>query len=1332
MGDTESCNSGILNSGWNHRCPKQRQKVGVYTEVLCRLKELNVPEAVVPGFEDDLWAHFYRLPARHNKFFLLLTFYDFVLHLYALDMNMERAEEVLMHKRLLDIARAPTTATGPAVEVRLVQITLTSNVSLRLHYAICIRRTHYLLLELGNIVGQGTNVTLPFLQTVSSASSSAASSASAGGSSKSLLSNSQSKVCPEDSGIPGNTRHDYLPSSTGLRPMHEITISTNDKPKLLSQLTSLLSETGLDILEAHAFSTIDGYSLDVFVVGGWPVEGTEKLKHELAKKIQKLQQHQLKENGSLTTSTTAKQVQTGMNFIRRIDAGCLSYEKKIASGPFSDLYKGTFCNQDVAIKVLKHENLNENILREFAQEVYILSKIEHKNVVKFVGACTKPPNLYLVTEYMPGGSMFDFLHKQKTTLALPSLLKVAIDVCEGMKYLHQNNIIHRDLKAANLLIDENGVVKVADFGVARMHNQSGIMTAETGTYRWMAPEVIEHKPYDHKADVFSFAVVLWELLTGKFPLTVTASSTVAGLFPETEAAIIRSFYNESCRLPYENLSPLQAAVGVIQKGLRPKIPSHAHPKLVELLHWCWHHDSSLRPNFSEILEFLLRVTKTGLICGIRENLMNQREEVVLDFQGNYGRSNSKEENLASKAIVNRPSDKLQDSQENPKGSESTKKRKQDQHENHHLQTSYSEENVVRSTSNISTPRYSWKSSIRRTKSRLIDPPEESYTNSESGEQKLPENYESVEDMPEIYKKTRLSAFSILQWLCLASIIVALLSNLWISCLQKLKLCGLPLWEWETMILVLICGRLLAGWIIKLIVFFVERNFILRKRVLYFVYGLRNSVKNCVWLGLVLLVWHFILVKAVEKKVNDRILSYVTKVVVCLFVGTVMWLLKTILVKVFALHFHVKTFFERVREALFSQYVIETLSCDRLREEDGGEDRSVGRVLCSNKKQDEEMSIEQLHRLNKRNISAWNMKRMINIVMHGAFTTLDERISCSDIEDEPLLQLRSECQAKIAAQKIFQNVVQPGSQCIFLQDVMQFMPRDEALKSMDLLGAACIDQGISMSSLREWMVHAFRERRTLALSLKDTKTAVDDLHNLLNIIVGFVILIVWLVILGTPILHFLVFMGSQLLLAVFVFGNSCRTVFEAIIFLFVMHPFDVGDLCEVDGVQMVVEEMNILTTVFLKYDNQKVTYPNSVLATKLIGNYQRSPHMGDAVDFCIHISTPLDKVATMKRRIIEYIERKNEHWHVAPMVVMKDVEELNKVNMSVWLTHKMNFQDMKERWNRKAQLIEEMMKVWKELDVEYRLLPIHVNVRNQPPLLSNKLPSNWETCATSVS
>uniref|UniRef100_A0A0D3GNG8 Protein kinase domain-containing protein n=1 Tax=Oryza barthii TaxID=65489 RepID=A0A0D3GNG8_9ORYZ len=158
-----------------------------------------------------------------------------------------------------------------------------------------------------------------------------------------------------------------------------------------------------------------------------------------------------------------------------------------------------------------------------------------------------------MSEYMSGGSLYDFLHKQHNVLDLPTLLKFAVDVCRGMCYLHQMGIIHRDLKSANLLMDKDHVVKVADFGVAHFQDQGGNMTAETGTYRWMAPEiqlccwskVINHQPYDNKADVFSFAIVLWELITSK--------------------------------IPYNTMTPLQAAV---YKGLRPGLPENAHSQLL--------------------------------------------------------------------------------------------------------------------------------------------------------------------------------------------------------------------------------------------------------------------------------------------------------------------------------------------------------------------------------------------------------------------------------------------------------------------------------------------------------------------------------------------------------------------------------------------------------------------------------------------------------------------------------------------------------------------------------------------------------------------------------
>ncbi|VAI29622.1 unnamed protein product [Triticum turgidum subsp. durum] len=348
--------------------------------------------------------------------------------------------------------------------------------------------------------------------------------------------------------------------------IHEIVFSTIDKPKLLSQLSALLSDIGLNIREAHVFSTVDGYSLDVFVVDGWPIEDTDGLHKALEASV-------LRNEGSWSGSSHSSAAERTLPFQVKggeweIDKRLLKMGEMIASGSCGDLFHGTYFGEDVAVKVLKAEHLNNNVWNEFTQEVYILREVHHTNVVRFIGACTKPPKFCIITEYMSGGSLYDYVHKQRNVVDLPTLLKFACDICRGMCYLHQRGIIHRDLKTANLLMDKDHVVKVADFGVARFQDQGGIMTAETGTYRWMAPEVINHQPYDNKADVFSFAIVLWELLTSK--------------------------------IPYDTMTPLQAAVGVRQ-GLRPVLPEKTHPKLLDLLQRCWETIPSNRPAFSDIL-----------------------------------------------------------------------------------------------------------------------------------------------------------------------------------------------------------------------------------------------------------------------------------------------------------------------------------------------------------------------------------------------------------------------------------------------------------------------------------------------------------------------------------------------------------------------------------------------------------------------------------------------------------------------------------------------------------------------------------------------------------
>ncbi|XP_010943497.4 mechanosensitive ion channel protein 6-like [Elaeis guineensis] len=642
-----------------------------------------------------------------------------------------------------------------------------------------------------------------------------------------------------------------------------------------------------------------------------------------------------------------------------------------------------------------------------------------------------------------------------------------------------------------------------------------------------------------------------------------------------------------------------------------------------------------------------------------------------------------------------------------------------------------------------------------------------------------------EDIPDEFKRAKFDFLTILQWVSLILIIAALACSLSIPVLERQTVWSLHLWKWEFLVFVLICGRLVSGWFIRILVFFIERNFILRKRVLYFVYGVRKAVQNCLWLGLVLVSWHYIFDKKVERETKSKTLPYVTKVLFCLLVVCVFRLIKTLLVKVLASSFHVSTYFDRIHEALFNQYVIETLSGPPLVEiqrTQDEEDRMMaevqklqnagatipselraaampsksGRVIGSGgsghggmrksmqmgksirisgpvsakdagRQQQEGITIDQLHKLNQKNISAWNMKRLMRIVRNGTLMTLDEQAAQERGMDETAIQIQSEYEAKAAAKKIFNNVAKPREKYIYLEDLMRFMREDEALKTMSFFEGAQEKQRVSRKSLKNWVINAFRERRALSLTLNDTKTAVNKLHQMANVVVGIIVFALWLLILGLATTHFFYLISSQVLLAVFIFGNTLKTVFEAIIFLFVMHPFDVGDRCEVDGVQLVVEEMNILTTIFLRYDNQKIIYPNSVLATKFIGNFYRSPDMGEAIDFCVHVATPVEKLAIMRERIIGYMVNKNEHWYPDPSVVLRDVDDMNRLKISIWMRQRINFQDMGLRWARRELVLEELIRILRELDIEYRMLPLDVNVRDMPAVASTRVPSTWSTC-----
>ncbi|XP_078433420.1 mechanosensitive channel of small conductance-like 10 [Wolffia australiana] len=575
------------------------------------------------------------------------------------------------------------------------------------------------------------------------------------------------------------------------------------------------------------------------------------------------------------------------------------------------------------------------------------------------------------------------------------------------------------------------------------------------------------------------------------------------------------------------------------------------------------------------------------------------------------------------------------------------------------------------------------------------------------------------------KRKRRCGISVpLEWLVLVAAAALLATSLSIRKLQGVGFWGLEIWKWCVMVIAVCCGRLLTGWLVLVIVFLVERNFLLKKKVLYFVYGIKNSFRICVWLALVLASWSLVFRSVRRSGSTVKILDFVSRAIVSLLVGSVIWLVKTLMVKLLAASFHVNTFFDRIQDSIFHQYVLQALSgppAENLNNAGVAEKKSrwlrfVKAVKGKNKEKGA-IDVSKLHKLSPEKVTPWTMKGLVNAVTGSGYLTLSKLID--ETANEELAgggkEITDEWEAKSAARRIFFNVAKPGARVIEEEDLLRFLTKEETELVLPQFEGVYETGKIKKSAFRNWVLKAYVDRKSLAHSLNDTKTAVKQLHKLISVIVLVIIVMISLLLMGFATTKIFVFISSQLLLVVFVFGNACKTTFESIIFVFVMHPFDVGDRCVIDGVQMIVEEMNILTTVFLRYDNEKIYYPNSVLAAKPISNFFRSPDMSDTVEFSIDFSTSLETIAALKSRIKSYIESKPQQWRSNHSLVVKEIVNVNRLNLALYVNHTMNFQNIPEKNLRRSDLVVELKTIFEDLSICYNLPPQKVHVSYPEPV-----------------
>ncbi|CAK8534702.1 unnamed protein product [Lathyrus sativus] len=256
--------------------------------------------------------------------------------------------------------------------------------------------------------------------------------------------------------------------------------------------------------------------------------------------------------------------------------------KELGSGTFGTVYHGKWRGTDVAIKRIKktcftgRSSEQERLTVEFWREADILSKLHHPNVVAFYGVVQDGPGgtMATVTEYMVDGSLRHVLLRKDRYLDRRKRLIIAMDAAFGMEYLHSKNIVHFDLKCDNLLVNLKDplrpICKVGDFGLSKIKRNTLVSGGVRGTLPWMAPELLNgsSSKVSEKVDVFSFGIVLWEILTGEEP--------------------------------YANMHYGAIIGGIVNNTLRPTIPNYCDLEWRTLMEQCWAPNPAARPSFTEI------------------------------------------------------------------------------------------------------------------------------------------------------------------------------------------------------------------------------------------------------------------------------------------------------------------------------------------------------------------------------------------------------------------------------------------------------------------------------------------------------------------------------------------------------------------------------------------------------------------------------------------------------------------------------------------------------------------------------------------------------------
>ncbi|KAL8143910.1 hypothetical protein V2J09_016942 [Rumex salicifolius] len=593
--------------------------------------------------------------------------------------------------------------------------------------------------------------------------------------------------------------------------------------------------------------------------------------------------------------------------------------------------------------------------------------------------------------------------------------------------------------------------------------------------------------------------------------------------------------------------------------------------------------------------------------------------------------------------------------------------------------------------------------------------------------KLMDHLDSVEETHRISAFTLISVEAVVY----SALLMALVCSLTMDHIKDKRRLRLRIWQYITMTMMLASGLSVVRFSTFILSWPVMRWWRIHKYVVYFIRQLKRCVDVTLWFCIVLLGWYLWFrprLRHVHGEVSVIVAHQVTRFLIALCIGSFLWLLKNILYLKLEADLHYDQLFERVRLSVAYLHGLQILY-----------NRGMWRFLPDNKtkkklmkivkRKQHEFSDEILMKgeniwmlvlqMEKESAPIWILRRLAEEYLDQV--KLRPLPGNSDITKDDQKILRE-------AKKMFKQLISNRNKDANSESYSDLEIRKEDLKEYDLseeeldwifkprnreeddeedethAQASTITssevQTIGYDEFLNWTVRAYKNCWGLERTLHSSKRVFVKLNRLLSAFLLMVMLIIWLLLSEIVNTGQLALLFTPFLAASFIFGDSCRKMFEGLIFAFAMHPFDVGDRVIINNVQMRVTELNILTSVFHKYDTgEEVITPNSTLTTTSIINLDITPDQSDKVEFVIDAQTPLEDITDLEIKIKKLLDDDIEYSSNSKVVKSEIGKE--EMKMTVYFKYLVSYLTAESKAVHKSKILSMIMKFRKDMEMKVK-------------------------------